>query len=113
LPAGKRVDVQVFDRPDAFAVRELQQASSAIADDIAVSTRTSSAMGAGPISAVHSPGQRPHDDQLTRSGELPAERALGWCLTSVQADQHSAAPHYAQLAHRVGVELDQTLNVAF
>lgn len=57
VPSGKRVDIQVLDRPDAFAVRELQQATSAIAHDIAASTRTSSALRADSISAVHSPAR--------------------------------------------------------
>ena len=67
----------------------------------------------GALSAVHSPIQRPDDDQLSRICELPAERALQRSITPVQADEDSAAPHGAQLAHRGGVQLDQAPDVAF
>jgi hypothetical protein len=108
LPADQGVNVEVLDRPHALAVRKLQQAASAVADDLAARASCSPSS-----SALPSPAQQSDYDQLFGSGELPAERAIGRPTTPVQADKGPAAPHDDELAHQVAVELHEAPDVAF
>ncbi len=120
-PADKWVNVQILHRSHALPVRELQPAASAVPHHVAAvdgigarrNAHARDTAGVGALSAVHSPIQRPDHDQLSGIFELPAERALKRSITPVQADQDSAAPHNAQLAHSGGVQLDQAPDVAF